>query len=493
MKQLAYTIKISLLATFLLAMTACGDDFLEPDPPGRLLGSNFFQTQDHAIAATNATYQHLRSWSVHVFSYIGMTDIISDDADKGSTPDDAAFLKELDNFTYDASNLAPATVWEGYYQGIYRANLSIENIPNIQMDEGLKARLIGENKFLRAYFYFNLVRWFGDVPLITKTLTAGEFTQTRTPKEQVYAQIIQDFMDAAAVLPAKSKYPLLELGRATSGAANGMLAKVYLTLKDYQKAEQYALAVINSGEYNLMSDYSAIFSEAGENGSESIFEVQTAAFEPALVGSQYNEVQGVRGTPNLGWGFNRPSDDLVADYEPGDPRREATILYPGEVLPDGSAIVQDNPDIVGERYNQKAWVAQHVGGNGNGPGNIRILRYADILLIAAEAMNENGKPQEALQYLNMIRARARGSRTTILRDITVTDQAQLREIIWHERRIELAMEQHRWFDLVRTGRAAEELHGAGKTAFVPGKHELFPIPQSEIDLSAGNLQQNPGY
>lgn len=485
----------SLFQIFLIAglVSACGEDFVTKIPPGKLAAESFFQTEEHAIWATNAIYEHLRDWQVHVFSFIGMTDIVSDDADKGSTANDASFLREIDNFTFDASNIAPFSVWEGYYRGIYRANVALQNIPDIEMDEALKARLLGECQFLRAYFYFNLVRWFGDLPLILEPLSPSEFEQERVPVEAVYQQIVADFQAAEAALPLKSNYPSSELGRATKGAAQAFLAKVYLTQGDFVQAEELALKVINSGEYDLLEKYSDIFTHIGENAEESVFEVQTAAFVPAVTGSQYNEVQGVRGTPNLGWGFNRPSDDLIQAYEPGDPRREATILYPGEVLPDGSDIVQDNPNIVNERYNQKAFVPDHPGFNGNGPGNIRILRYADVLLMAAEAMNENGKSTEALGYLNQIRNRARGNRPpVILPEITVTDQSTLRQLIWQERRVELAMEQHRWFDLLRQKRAGSVMKAVGKN-FIEGKHELFPIPQSEIDLGAGFLTQNPGY
>lgn len=484
--------KTTIVAFFALVFTGCSEDFLEKTSPGSLAADNFFKTEEHAVWGTNAVYEHLRAWEVHVFSFIGMTDIISDDADKGSTVNDASFLKEIDDFSFDASNIAPATVWSGYYRGIYRANVALENIPSIEMDEDLKSRLLGECKFLRAYFYFNLVRWFGDLPLITAPLEASEFEQQRVPASDIYNLIKQDLTDAINQLPLKSKYPSVELGRATKGAAQGLLAKVHLTLLEYPEAEALLLEVIQSDEYALMPDYQKIFTAEGENAEESLFEVQTAAFDQGIVGSQYNEVQGVRGTPNLGWGFNRPSDDLVAAYELGDPRREATILYPGEVLPDGSDIVQDNPNIVNERYNQKAWVPEHAGGNRNGPGNIRLLRYADILLMAAEVLNENGKPDQALVHLNAIRERARGNRNGILPPVSTTNQGELRQRIWKERRIELAMEQHRWFDLIRTGRAANLMQGVGK-AFVQGKHELFPIPQTEIDLSAGNIKQNPGY
>ncbi len=469
---------------------SCKKDFLEKKPLGQLTSDNFFETADHAVWATNAAYEQLRNWDVHVFSFIGLTDIISDDTDKGSTPSDANFLTELDNFTFDAGNISVGAVWTGYYQGIYRANIALENIPTIEMGEALQTRLLSECRFLRAYYYFNLVRWFGDIPLITKTLDRADFSQPRTSKTEVYAQIIQDLENAIDVLP--TQFSGVDKGRATKGAAQGLLSKVYLTLGDFTNSSEQALAVIAAQKYALLPSYAQIFTAAGENSSESLFEVQTAAFETGGGGTQYNEVQGVRGNPNLGWGFNRPSDDLVGDYERGDPRREATILYVGEVLPDGSALVADNPNIFNERYNQKAWVPTHEGGNGNGPGNIRLLRYADVLLIAAEALNELGETTDALLYLNLVRARARGQSTSILPDITVTNKEELRTIIWHERRVEFALEQQRWFDLVRQGKAASVMQAVGKN-FEIGKHELLPLPQTEIDLSGGLLEQNAGY
>nr|HMU05453.1 RagB/SusD family nutrient uptake outer membrane protein [Saprospiraceae bacterium] len=206
----------------------------------------------------------------------------------------------------------------------------------------------------------------------------------------------------------------------------------------------------------------------------------------------YNMVQGVRGVPNLGWGFNRPSDDPIQNYEAGDPRRQATIIYVGEVLPDGLTIVQNNPEILNPRFNQKAWVPAHVGLQDNGPGNIRLLRYADIILLGAEAANELGQNSKALEYVNMTRKRARGTNNFILKDLTITDQAALRTAIRKERRSELAMEQLRWFDLQRWGIQSEVMTKIGKP-FIANKHELFPLPQTEIDLSAGSLGQNPGY
>lgn len=482
---------IYLLILPLLFYTSACTDVLEREPKVDFTLESFFAIEEHAVLATNATYSQLRDWSVHVFSYIGMTDIVSDDADKGSTPTDAFFLQELDDFSFTSANGAPAGVWGGYYTGIFRANLAIARIPDVpEMDEALRARLIAENQFLRGYLYFNLVRWFGDVPLVTEPFPDA-FEIPRAPVDDVYTQIIADFEDAAAVLPVS--YSGADLGRATSGAAKGMLAKVHLTRGNLPEAERLLLEIIQSGTYSLFPNYANLFRPEGENSSESVFEVQAAAFEAGGGGSQYNEVQGVRGTPNLGWGFNRPSDDLVRAYEPGDPRREATILYVGEILPDGSDIVTDNPNIIGERYNQKAWVPEHPGGNGNGPGNIRLLRYADVLLMAAEVLNENGNTDQALTYLNQVRARARGTNPNVLPDITERDREALRQLIWKERRVELAMEQQRWFDLIRQGRAAEVLQAVGKTNFTVPKNLLFPIPRLEIQVSNGILTQNPGY
>ncbi len=488
--------KILLVASAILLLVACRKDFLDRSPKGQLTYESFFKTADHAVEATNAVYQNFRSWEMCSFPWIGLTDIISDDSDKGSSPNDALYMLDIDDFVFDATNANFAQAWTGNYQTIFRANLAIENIPNIDMDATKRSRLVGECQFLRAYCYFRLVQWYGEVPIITNILTEDEyFTQPRKPVAEVYDQIERDLKAAIEVLPLKSEYAAADLGRATKGAAQGILAKLYMLKKDFTSAEATCMDIINAGEYQLMSQYANNFMPEGENGIESMFEIGAVAAQSAIAGpgaSPFNMVQGVRGVPNLGWGFNRPSDDLVAAYEAGDPRRQATIIYPGEVLPDGLTLVQDNPEILNERYNQKAWVPEHAGLQDNGPGNIRILRYADILLLAAEAMNENDKPTEALVYLNMIRTRARGSNNFILPNITETDKNALRAHIYHERRIELAMEQNRWFDLVRWGIAADVMTLVGKP-FVADKHELMPLPQTEIDLSGGNLKQNLGY
>lgn len=489
-------IKQFFIAVSIVFFVSCSSDFLDRKPRGQLTYDTFFENEEHALQAVNAIYNIFRSWEFTGLPYLGATDIISDDADKGSTENDALYLAEIDQFQSNATNSVYSSMWTGHYQAIFRANLAIENIPNIDMDEQLKSRLLAEAKFLRAFVYFRLVQWYGDIPLITKILTEDEyFTQSRTSKALVYDQIEKDLKEAIDILPERSKYAAEDLGRATKGAARGVLAKVYMVKKDYAKALEQCEAIINSNEYSLMPSYADIFSAKGEQGPESVFEISAVAIQAAVAGpgaSPYNMVQGVRGIPNLGWGFNRPSDNLVAAYESGDPRRQATVIYVGEILPDGSTKVEDNPDILNERYNQKAWVPKHAGLQDNGPGNIRLLRYADVLLLAAEAYNESGNSAAALPLLNQIRKRARGTNNFILTDVTTTDQSALRDKIRKERRVELAMEQHRWFDLMRWGIAGETMKAVGKN-FVDSKHELFPVPQTELDLSDGVLQQNSGW
>jgi hypothetical protein len=479
-----------------VSLGSCEEEFLERKPKGQLTYDTFFETPDHAVWATNAVYSNFRSWEMCAFPWIGITDILSDDADKGSNPNDAIYMDGLDAFIFDASHTVIAEAWRGHYLTIGRANLAINNIPRIDMDIELRDRLVGESRFLRGYTYLRLVQWFGDIPIIDHLLVENEYyTQVRRPVNEVYDFIEQDLLAAIEVLPEKSEYAPEDLGRATRGAARGMLTRLYMVKHDFVKAAEQAEALIASGEYALLARYADNFLPVGELGAESIFEIATVATQAPVAGpgaSPYNMIQGVRGVPNLGWGFNKPSDDLIAEYEPGDPRRQATIIYENEVLPDGSTIVLGSADVLNERFNQKAWVPKHAGLQDNGPGNLRLLRYADVLLLAAEAHNENGNIMKALEYLNAVRTRARMGNNFILKDVEVMDQAALRELIYHERRVELAMEQNRWFDLARWGRIDDEMAPL-RPNFTAPKHELLPIPQSEIDLTGGSWMQNNGY
>lgn len=487
--------KYMCLTAVLLVTMSCSEDFIDHGLLGEVEETNFMQSENDAILATNAVYNTLRTWRYH--GGFPLIDIMSDDAAKGSNPSDAIQIQAYDEFTFTADDASVSGWYSQLYVAVKRANLVIERTPDIDMDVSLQSRLIAEARFLRAMTYFRLVRIYGGVPLI-ETINPERIVP-RSTAEEIYDFIEQDLLFAIDVLPEQSDYPASELGRATRGAAKALLAKAYLFQQDFQNAEQYALEVINSGQYSLDPSFVHTFSVDGEFGPGSIFEIAAAPENFQNGGHQYGNTQGVRGGPNRGWGFNRPTYDLYQSFEPGDPRREGTFIMLGDVI-DGVLITgdsstpdttyDDNGNIVEiEAYNRKTWTP------GTSPlsswdYNVRVLRYADILLVAAEAMNENGKSAEALQYLNQVRERARGGNPNVLPDVTETNQAALRLLIERERRSELAMEQHRFFDLVRTGRAAEVL---GPLGFVSPKHNLFPIPQSEIDLSEGALTQNPGW
>jgi len=485
------------LLWLLFAATQCSD-FLDKTVQGSLLDINFPETEQDAINATNAIYNTLRIAAYNSGTF-PILDIMSDDALKGSNPTDAAAtIGAYDRFQHIPTEGSLQDWWNTLYQGVRRANIVLEKVPPLEINESLKTRLVGEASFLRALFYFDLVRAWGGVPIVTNT--AAETELVRSSREDVYNLIESDLLTAITNLPEKSAYAAADMGRATKGAARGLLAKVYLFQNNFTNAERYALEVINSGQYSLEPEFTRASNVAGEFGVESVFEVGAIGQEGIENGgNQYANVQGVRGTPNRGWGFNRPSPDLIAAFGPNDPRREATVSYLGEVL-DEVTIAGDGgtPDEIRdaagniieiETYNQKVWTPG-INVPTQWEHNRRILRYADVLLIAAEASNENNKAAQALTFLNQVRARARGNNAAILPDISETNKDALRDIILNERRLELAMESHRFWDLVRTNRAAAEL---GPLGFIPGKHELLPIPQVEIDLTQGRITQNPQW
>lgn len=356
---------------------------------------------------------------------------------------------------------------------------------------------MAEARFLRALYYFDMVRAWGGVPIVLTTNPPLKLE--RATAAAVYEVIENDLLYAIALLPEKSEYSSNNLGRASKGAAKALLAKVYLFQHDYENAANYALQVINGTEYyDLETDFSHANSNQGEHGVESVFEI--GAFETEnVLGNQYANTQGVRGTPNRGWGFNRPSENLRNAFETDDPRLDATIIDLGEVLDDVTILGDGTtPDFIyddlgniieRECYNQKVWIPGQNTSTQFGH-NRRLIRFSDVLLMAAEALNEINQPADALLHLNRVRQRARHGNTEILPDITVTDKDALRDIILNERRVELALEGHRFWDLVRTGKAAQVL---GPMGFVQGKHELLPIPQNEIDISQGTLIQNPNW
>ncbi len=476
----------------LLLLAGC-EDFLDKNLQANLTQESFPISESDALLATNAVYATTRDWRFHSGGF-PILDIMSDDSHKGSNPNDQLpNVGPYDDFSFTTTADGLDRWWATLYLGIKRANVVIEKIDGIDMDAGLKTRYTAEARFLRAVFYFDLVRAWGEVPLVETTTPPLKLA--KSDKATLYSFIISDLTFAKENLPLKSEYKDEDLGRATSGAAKALLAKVYLFQEDFVNAEKYALEVITSNEYSLEISFADANSLLGENGVESIFEVGALSLE-GNPGNQYANTQGVRGSPNRGWGFNRPSIDLRDSFDPDDPRMQSTIIFLGEIL-DGIEIlgdgttpneIKDESDniIEIECYNEKVWTP------GNNTitqwgHNRRLVRYADVLLIAAEALNENNKPGEALVYLEKVRARARGGNDGILPEITETDKTALRNLILEERRHELALEQHRFWDLVRTGKAVEVL---GPLGFIDGKHDYFPIPQSEIDISQGSLIQN---
>jgi len=489
-------IKTSLFLTaFMLIASGC-EDFLQKDPQGELTQEKFPVSQSDALLATNAVYSSIRAWAYNSGGF-PIPDIMSDDAHKGSNPNDQRpTVDPYDKFTHTPAQDGLDRWWSTLYEGIKHANVVITKVPSIEMDAALRDRYVAEARFLRGLFYFDLVRAWGGVPMITEL--DPPLKVAKSTKQEIYDLIISDLQFAVTNLADKSALGPGDIGRATSGAARSLLAKVYLFKGDFVNAEKYALEVINSDEYDLEPVFADANSNLGEHGMESVFEVGALEVEGSG-GNQYANTQGVRGSPNRGWGFNRPSLNLRNSFEPDDPRLDATIIDLGETL-DGVLIIGDGttPDetfdafnnlIEIECYNQKVW---YPGTNTitQWGHNRRLIRYADVLLMAAEALNENDKPSEALVYLNQVRERAREGNTAILPDITETNKDLLRDIILDERRHELAMEGHRFWDLVRTGKAPSIL---GPLGFVTGKHEVLPIPQNEIDISQGTLIQNPNW
>lgn len=490
---------IALTSSILMVMaSACMDDFLDRPLQGELTQEFFPVSQNDAVLATNAIYNTPRNWFYN-FGGFPILDFMSDDALKGSNPTDAATTQgPFVDYTFNSAQDGLDRWWNTLYEGIKRANVVIEKVPGIDMDEELKARLIGEARFLRGLFYFDLVRAWGGVPIITST-TPPTFVD-RSTKDEVYALVEADLLAAIASLPDRTGYAANDAGRATRDGAKALLGKAYLFQNDFVNAQRYLLEVINSGLYDLDPDFGNTHSINGEFNQESVIEIAAVPLEGTNNGgNQWGNVQGVRGTPNRGWGFNRPSLNLINSFDPEDPRMEATVIFLGEVI-DGVTILGDSQTpnetfddsgnlIEIECYNQKVWMpgirTQEAWGH-----NRRIIRYADVLLMAAEALTVNGDLQQARTHLNRVRERARGGNQNILPDITESDPQRLLDLIMQERRFELALEGHRFWDMVRTGRAPEVF---GPLGFVPGKHELLPIPQSEIDLTEGRLAQNPNY
>lgn len=473
---------------FIFLLIGCQDDFLDvPRYEDVLTEGGLANTDEGARALVTSVYAKFLDWNISSFPWIGVSSITSDDADKGSVAGDTGADKDLlDNLTWNATSPSFNEVYRGNYEAINKANFAIEQLPLITgANPVLRTQLDGEAKFLRAFCYFTLVRCFGPVPLVDHIKVSGNVDDeamlvVRRPVNDIYAFIDQDLTSAIASLPDKSTYDANNKGRVSKGSALALLAKVKLYRQQW--SEVIALTSQISG-YTLTTNYEMNYRFSGEFNNESMFEINSYTGDPIKGIDKYSKVQGPRGgTSDIGWGFNTPSSSLLAAYEAGDKRKDATIIFAGQLLYDGFQI---SSATANPRYNYKAYSSAFPSADVSDT-NIKYLRYAEVLLLRAEAFNELNDLPNAKLELNKVRTRAG------LPNTAATTQADLRIAIWKERRVELAFEHDRWFDLIRTGQAEAAMAIHGKT-FVVGKHELFPIPQAVVDESNGVTTQNPNY
>jgi len=488
MKNIKYTILF--IATVMMTVS-CSDDFVDVESQNESSENYFNSEQDYQNALIGA-YDLLQSTYLNVL----LGEIASDNTlAGGENATDVPGFQQIDDMIHTPNNEQLRSIWGWMFAGVNRANFILE-FQN-KTDFSGKENVLAQARFLRAYYYFELVKWFGDVPLIVdqRFLFGDQFDVDRTPKEQVYTQIELDLMYASDNLP----YVQSQIGRITKGAAQALLGKVYLYQEKFGDAALVLEDLINSGPFDLVSDYATIFENDNENNIESVFEVQYSDLEGAgfvcLQCSEGNVAVGFNGIRNYdgpdfdsGFSFNVPTQEVVDQFESDDPRIDTAILDIEAWAASTGATYSTGYEHTGY-YNRKYIARQgdsNIGDqNLTNPNNYRAIRYADVLLMAAEALNRGSIADDRAQnYLNLVRQRAFGDMD---HNITSTGST-LTQAIYHERRVELVGEGHHFFDLVRTGRAASEIDG-----FVTGKNELFPIPQIEIELTGNRWAQNPGY
>jgi hypothetical protein len=490
-------IKIAIASVGIIMFTSACTKFVDYDPieDYQITADLFFTSPSDYQQMVVGAYSPLQ-W---LWATVVIGDVASDNSvSGGENATDQIGFQQIDDYTIVANNDYLTEIWRACYEGVNRTNYLHENKDKLEFTG--KEALYGEVYFLRAYYYFELVRFFGDVPLFTeKRLNASDTrTLARAPKADVYKQIEADLNSAITALPATNP----EKGRITKHAAQALLGKVLLYQGKFDAAATTLESVI-AGPFNLVPDFGSIFLQNGENGPESVFEIQYSNLTPFFDWSNPGRGQGnlavqVCGIRNItgtspygqGWSTNLPTKNLADAYKTGDTRKAVTIM-------DIEAYKTANPQfgityLVAPYKNTGLYNQKYLPRKGETSGqvelnylnNFRTIRFADVLLMAAEAQNRKTSPDvpKALGYLNRVRRRAFANNNN---DITATG-TQLTEAIWEERRLELAMEGDRFFDLVRTGKAASKI-----TGFVVGKNELFPLPQREIDISG--LPQNPGY
>jgi hypothetical protein len=477
--------KYWLVPTILAVLPAACGDLLTESPRSQIAADDFFKTAADASAAIAAAYRPLSDFGLFAGNIQWAANAASDHGRVGPEEENATIIA-LTQLQWDSRNGYVTGPWASFYSIITRANLILERVPDIPMSETLRNRILGEAKFLRALSYFYLVRFYGDVPLVTTTaeqLTPGP----RTPQEQVLTQLIQDAQDAEGALPPT--WEAGDRGRATQGAAQALLADVYLWRKEWEQAASYAKKVIDSGTFALEPNYISAFLPGSQNRREEVFAAQasdaTGAAQISIAAWTYP--RAMNPNANGGWGTYVPLQWFLDSYLQGDYRKDASYFTTG-MAPGGSEVTFA-PHIHKYRPSTRP-----------GPQNVNwpIYRYAEVLLIHAEALNEMGRSAEAVTFVNQIRARARngtgGESRTQPADLAGLSQDALRDAIFQEREWELAFEGKRWFDLVRRG--WEFFHAAltrDPTATdVQQTDMLWPVPQAQIDLNP-QLTQNPGY
>ncbi|HYW94108.1 MAG TPA: RagB/SusD family nutrient uptake outer membrane protein [Bacteroidales bacterium] len=477
--------KYAIIILTVLLASAC-EKQLNLEPKGSQNYDNYYKTKAEAIAAINAIYDVLGYVNLYSSNLWLIQDIGSDDCFLNEDLPDPN-LRQIDQYDIQTNNNYLKGIWQDSYVGIHRANVAILKIPPIDMDETLKNRLLGEAKFLRSLFYFNLVRLFGDVPLVTvPSSTLSDYKVARTSADTIYAKlIIPGFRDASESLPPSYSGP--DKGRATEGAALGMLSEVYLTRHQWNRAAQYGKEVMDLDVYGLWDDYADNFKEANYNGKESVFEVQFNGEVPA----EDSRIV-ISGLPSIGAfpagvEIMLPTEDLLNTFEEGDYRKDVTFFDSYNYF--GTQTFYPH---IWKHWDQSAYPARETGNTG---ADFMVMRYAQVLLMYAEALNEaNGGPTtEAYDAINQVRARARNGNPGVLPDLSGLNQDEFRTAVYKEKRCETVNEGQRWYDLVRTGRLVERVNAAkGAKATPESFNTLFPVPQHERDVDP-NLTQNEGY
>lgn len=486
--KLIYTVAIA-LSGFALS---CSDGFVQVTPEYSIDSENYFNGEEEYYNALVATYDLLQpTYANAILGEIASNNTLCG----GESPIDVIGWQQIDDMVHTSTNDNLKDIWNWMFAGVQRANYFMEFKDKTDFDG--KEQMIGEIRFLRAYYRFELVKWFGPIPLKDdeRFKLGDETTIARSPVSDVYASIEADLLYAIDHLNVVAP----QTGRVTKGAAQALLGKAYLFQDKFAPSAAVFEQLIGDGNYEL-SDFNTLFEAEGENGKESVFEVQYIDVEGAsfdcLQCSEGNVAVGFSGVRGYtgplftsGFSFNVPTQEAVDQFEPGDLRKDLTILDIVAWAQTYEVNYTEGNEHTGY-YNRK-YLPRKRSANAEGdlnltnPNNYRAIRYADVLLMAAEANNRGGiSDAKAQLYLSMVRARAFGDDNHA---VTLTGEA-LKDAIYHERRVELMGEGHYFFDLVRTNRAANEIPG-----FVAGKHELFPVPSEEIQFSNGNWSQNPNY